>query len=149
MAIDKTLGYAYFLDRTHPLANSQGKVYVHRVVASEKIGRWIKTEEHVHHIDGDTNNNHPDNLEIMSRSEHAILESRKRYGEKIAIECPVCGQEHFNDTYCSIECARFKRRVVINRPSSEELTKLVNEIGFCAVGRMYGVSDNAIRKWMK
>lgn len=41
-----------------------------------------------------------------------------------------------------------KRKVGL-RPSYEELRFKVEKHGYCAVGRMYGVSDNAIRKWMK
>lgn len=33
------------------------------------------------------------------------------------------------------------------RPESVELAQEILESSFCAVGRKYGVSDNAIRKW--
>jgi len=36
-----------------------------------------------------------------------------------------------------------------NRPSALELAKLVVANGFSAVGRKYGVSDSAIKKWCK
>lgn len=36
-----------------------------------------------------------------------------------------------------------------NRPSYKDLIKNVDDIGYCATGRLYGVSDNAIRKWIK
>ena len=36
-----------------------------------------------------------------------------------------------------------------NRPSYKDLIKSVNDIGYSATGRLYGVSDNAIRKWIK
>lgn len=42
----------------------------HRVVAEEKIGRPLRFEDVVHHIDGDILNNDPSNLEIMTRAEH-------------------------------------------------------------------------------
>jgi hypothetical protein len=35
------------------------------------------------------------------------------------------------------------------RPEKEVLMKQINELGFCATGRIYNVSDNAIRKWVK
>jgi Zn finger protein HypA/HybF involved in hydrogenase expression len=35
------------------------------------------------------------------------------------------------------------------RPSYQELKLKVEQYGYCAVGRMYGVSDNAIRKWIR
>lgn len=45
----------------------------HRVVAEQKIGRSLRADEIVHHIDGDSLNNHPSNLEIMTQSEHVML----------------------------------------------------------------------------
>ena len=45
--------------------------HMHRVVAEEKYGRKIRRGEHVHHIDGNKHNNHPDNLEILTAEEHA------------------------------------------------------------------------------
>lgn len=44
--------------------------YVHRIVAEAWYGRRIRSDEHVHHIDGDRTNNHPDNLRIMPAREH-------------------------------------------------------------------------------
>ena len=41
-----------------------------------------------------------------------------------------------------------KRRKV-ERPPLEEIIKLVEEKGYSETGRMYGVSDNAVRKWIK
>jgi transposase-like protein len=41
-----------------------------------------------------------------------------------------------------------KRRKV-ERPPLEEIIKLVEEKGFSETGRMFGVSDNAVRKWIK
>jgi len=52
----------------------------HRRVMEEMLGRPLRTDEHVHHKDGDTLNNSPDNLEVMSRSEHARLHVYLRYG---------------------------------------------------------------------
>ncbi len=37
----------------------------------------------------------------------------------------------------------------IERPSKETLISEVSEIGYSATGRKYGVSDNAIRQWLK
>ncbi len=40
-----------------------------------------------------------------------------------------------------------KRKV--DRPEIEVLTKQIRELGFVGTGKIYGVSDNAIRKWVK
>lgn len=47
------------------------------------------------------------------------------------------------------EYDRIKKSRKVERPSYEELLKLVDEIGFLATGKKYGVSDNAIRKWLR
>lgn len=56
----------------------QGKTYrkhsgrhEHRKVMEEKIGRLLSSNEIVHHKDHDKFNNSPENLEIMTRAEHA------------------------------------------------------------------------------
>ncbi len=42
----------------------------HRLVMERFLGRKLLTEEQVHHIDRDTLNNSPSNLQVLSRSEH-------------------------------------------------------------------------------
>jgi hypothetical protein len=90
--LDKTLGYEYINDPNHPLSNKSGKVYVHRIVASNKLGRWILPEEVVHHVDGVKRHNDPENLVILSASEHAKLEIDKRVIRRELIFCAVCGE---------------------------------------------------------
>ena len=36
----------------------------------------------------------------------------------------------------------------VDRPPKDQLVREVNAEGFCAVGRRYDVSDNAVRKWL-
>lgn len=38
---------------------------------------------------------------------------------------------------------------VLNRPRFEILKNEIKELGYTGVGRKYGVSDNAVRKWVK
>lgn len=44
--------------------------HLHRVVAEKILGRPLRKGEIVHHIDGNHLNNAPDNLQVMTRSEH-------------------------------------------------------------------------------
>lgn len=37
----------------------------------------------------------------------------------------------------------------VPRPSHEQLLTDLETMSFCAVGRKYGVSDNAVRKWLR
>ncbi len=52
--------------------------YVHRHIMEAKLGRPLLSAEIVHHIDGDTHNNLPDNLELTNRAEHARLHAAER-----------------------------------------------------------------------
>jgi hypothetical protein len=63
-------------------------------------------------------------------------------------QCPQCDEAVYGTKYCSVECSGKSKRVV-KRPSTSVLEKDVREIGYSATGRKYGVSDNAIRKWLK
>lgn len=51
---------------------------VHRLIASEKLGRPLRSGEVVHHISGDTQDNSPTNLEICSSKFVHAQHHRKR-----------------------------------------------------------------------
>jgi hypothetical protein len=61
----------------HPMADAQGYVFEHRLVAAEKLGRWLTDDEIVHHEDEDKLNNDPSNLIVMSQSEHYKEHNRR------------------------------------------------------------------------
>ena len=52
--------------------------HYHRAVAEKSIGRKLVPGEIVHHIDGDKHNNAPENLQVMTQSEHVKLHFSKR-----------------------------------------------------------------------
>lgn len=52
------------------VGKSDNRKLQHRIVMEKKIGRKLTSEEIVHHKDENKLNNHPDNLEIMTRAEH-------------------------------------------------------------------------------
>lgn len=56
------------------------KVYgkhAHRVVAEMMLGRELTADEVVHHKNGDKTDNRPENIEVMTRAEHASLHMRE------------------------------------------------------------------------
>lgn len=56
----------------------------HRRIAKFKLGRELKSNEVVHHIDGDRFNNKPNNLQVMTRAEHMRLHIKKYWADKRA-----------------------------------------------------------------
>lgn len=61
--------------------------------------------------------------------------------------CIQCGKKITNGASLCEDC--YKQSLRINRPSREELKKLIRSIPFTKIGEKYNVSDNAIRKWCK
>ena len=67
----------YILVRTQNTScrtDRRGYVREHRLVMEQKIGRQLLPTEVVHHVDGNTQNNHHSNLELFSsQAEHASV----------------------------------------------------------------------------
>jgi hypothetical protein len=51
----------------------------HRIVARNMLGRDLKKGEIVHHINGNRHDNRPENLQVMTQSEHCALHN---FGKK-------------------------------------------------------------------
>jgi len=59
------------MPRPYRTINIGGKpFYEHRLVMERAVGRKLRTDEHVHHINGDGRDNRLANLELMPASEH-------------------------------------------------------------------------------
>lgn len=74
-------GYVFLLMPEHPY-NIKGYIREHRYMAECILGRFLESEEVVHHINGIKDNNHPENLYLFSsESEH------QKYGHYIQRNC--------------------------------------------------------------
>jgi HNH endonuclease len=116
------------------------------------------------HINGIHDDNRLENLRVLCPNCAATLAThcgRKNSSPMPERGCVRCGKSfrprYRTHRYCSPECGtRWDRRGKplpggrkAIRPPRGELLREIDELGYLAVGRKYGVSDNAIRKWIR
>ena len=73
---------------------------------------------------------------------------KQKQGQEKANRCVDCGAVISPNATRCVPCYNASRQTT-ERPTKEELYKDLCDSNFSAVGRKYGVSDNAIRKWCK
>ena len=128
---------------------------------TEWLGQPISLE--LEHINGNRFDNRIENLTILCPNCHAqtpTYRGRKNKGKTKETEnktevcvCKECGKQISKRSagLCK-KCASVKRGLSqrkVKRPEKEQLLQDVKELGYSATGRKYGVSDNAIRKWLR
>lgn len=158
-------GYVEIVMPEHPNARSNGTILEHRLMAEKKLGRLLTKEECVHHIDGDKCNNSFDNLIVFKTSaDHSAFHKGARMIKDGDVwYCPDKGCTHTE--LCPICCVNYKDKKAKmcldcwnelkhklaydndNRPSREVLKNKIRTMSFIQIGKEYGVSDNAVRKW--
>jgi HNH endonuclease len=116
------------------------------------------------HINGVADDHRLENLRIVCPNCAATLEThcgrRNRLPEEER-ECLRCGETFVSRSrdqkYCSRACGtRYERRGLVRpgarrvlRPPYAQLLAEIAATSWSAVGRKYGVSDNAVRKWVR
>ncbi len=74
-------GYILILKPNHPKATKKGYVPEHRLVMEKHLGRYLKENEIVHHINGIRDDNRIENLVVLTISKHHA-QHRKELWEK-------------------------------------------------------------------
>jgi HNH endonuclease len=116
------------------------------------------------HINGVRDDNRIENLRIVCPNCAATLDTHcNRGGGLEPRRCRRCDAEfrpkYSSQRYCSAECGRRHDRSYlrvarpasrkVQRPTLEQLQADLATMSYLAVGRKYGVSDNAVRKWLR
>lgn len=118
---------------------------------SEWNGKPIPIE--LHHINGVHNDNRIENLMVLCPNCHAQTDNYR--GKSVKKEhkryyCSNCGKEitrYSKSGMCSKCQSKLTRKV--DRPTKEGLIELKTKYSMVKIGKMFGVSDNAVRKWLK
>lgn len=88
-------------------------------------------------------------VEISKKSKSCVVcfNTKRRSSDKNNL-CGCGKSKHKTSETCN-KCRAIINRKIVNRPPIEILLKDIEELGYSATGRKYGVSDNSIRKWIK
>ena len=113
------------------------------------------------HINGVHDDNRLENLRIVCPNCNAGLDTHcgrsNRMGPR---DCLYCGEtfrpRYSRQQYCSQVCGTHSsshepkpQNRKVERPNYAQLLRDLEETNYSAVGRKYGVSDNAVRKWVR
>lgn len=125
--------------------NGSCKKYLHRLVMECFIGLSDLDVNHKNHIKTD---NYLENLEYVTKSENKIKYNEFHNIIKTNYKKCECGDTIWKTSKMCKKCS-FEKRRIVKRPDKLELIELLKTNSFTAVGKMFGVSDNSIRKWIK
>ncbi len=144
------------------------------ICGQDEIWRGKPMSMILDHINGIRDDHRLENLRMVCPNCAATLDThcgRRNRIQRAKRACLRCGKNFFPSNgpqrYCSRACGvRWDRSAVdrrrrgrqgvpcpqsrkVDRPPYEQLLEEIGATSYLAVGRKYGVSDNAVRKWVR
>ena len=154
-------GYRRIWAPSHPNALITGYICEHRLVMSEHLGRPLRSDELVHHINGNPLDNCLKNLQLTTLEEHPKIHHPRPVQEIILCACG-CGKtlEKFDDRgrvrrfiYGHHSRGRtypFRARTPrVNVGIEEAIMRYQAGEGAPEIAQSFGVSANTIRRHLK
>jgi len=147
--------YALSIDEIMKRARKSIKKYIiHHNLIDYKCDKCGNLGEHnglllvlqLDHINGINDDNRLNNLRFLCPNCHSQTKTfaGKNLGKTVTY-CSDCGKVITNNSIRCKKCAAMIYRKRKFEISKDELEKLINEMPMTKVGKIYGVSDNAIR----
>lgn len=157
-------GYKVVYMPEHHRAGKNGCVFEHILVAEDILGRPLRDTEVIHHRDKNRSNNDPSNIMVFASNgdhtafhngasvvkENGVWKSVKNVYEK---PCEYCKRQFttydWRQKYCSHDCSSKGHRLLTD--NIEQIVSCAHEHhgNMSAVGRLYGISANAVIKRLK
>lgn len=125
-------------------------------VICKNSGEWQgkKISLHLDHINGIRNDNRLENLRILCPNCHSQTETygskrlkkHDKLWQKTSKKCSCCNTIISDKSTKCFECSKDISKV---KPIKEWLEQLVYMFSIIEIGKIYGVTDNTVRKWCK
>lgn len=116
-------------------------------------GEWCgkKLSLQLDHINGINNDNRLENLRLLCPNCHSQTETFSGKRHKVNNLCEDCGEKIHKRSKKCFKCSSISKGINQRKfqISKKELENLINNYPMITVGKMLGVSDNAVRKRCK
>lgn len=122
--------------------------------------RGLPLSLHLDHINGISNDNRFENLRFLCPNCHTQTDTysgRNIRRDRERVVCPSCGGKKLSTSVLCKKCTTRSMPVSFSQnhlpkivwPPAEEIIELLKTENYVSLGKKYGVSDSAIRKYLK
>ncbi|MGD6831413.1 HNH endonuclease [Sutcliffiella halmapala] len=147
----------------HPKAMQGRWVYEHTLVAEVMLGRPLREDEQVHHLDFNRLNNKKSNLLVLTKGQHtklhnwidrmrlqSVIEAQATEGYQVE-QCQCCGEyikDYGNEKFCNSDCQKRYYDENMNIPvSKEEFIEMLEQMNKVEMAKVLNTHRSNIDVW--